>query len=285
MAVNTEAVLAMLDAFTSAGAQRFDLTITSRAGEKLHFRRGVTATELRRMLPLQIADAARHEENVIVRPHADRVAFIQLDDLGAITLSHLEPAALLSLETSPGNYQAWVALPAEEAGGDFLRRLRKGSGADDTASGATRVAGSRNFKDKYAPDFPTVALHHATPGLITSRTQLEALHLVAAPEPHTAFVPFTPPASSRSRSRNRGWPSYERCLQGAPPTRDGDSTDTSRADFTWCMIACSWGWPTEQVAERLLELSAKAHENGERYALLTAQKAAAAAERNARART
>lgn len=270
----------MLDAFTSAGAQRFDLTVTSRAGEKLRFRRGVTATELRRTLPLQISDAGKREENVIVRPHADRVAFIQLDDLGAIILSHLQPAALLSLETSPGNFQAWVALPAEEAGSDFPRRLRKGSGADDTASGATRVAGSRNFKDKYAPDFPTVALHHATPGLITSQAQLEALHLVAAPEPRKTFVPFSVP--SASRSRNRGWPSYERCLRSAPPTRGGDATDTSRADFTWCMIASSWGWPTEQIAGRLLELSVKARENGERYALLTAQKAAA--ERNAQAR-
>ena len=41
---------------------------------------------------------------------------------------------------------------------DFARRLRKGTGADPTASGATRVAGSLNFKDKYAPDFPRVAI-------------------------------------------------------------------------------------------------------------------------------
>jgi hypothetical protein len=65
---------------------------------------------------------------------------------------------------SPGNFQAWLALPGAEDK-DFARRLRKGTGADTTASGATRVAGSLNFKDKYAPHFPRVAIHTAHPAL------------------------------------------------------------------------------------------------------------------------
>ena len=51
---------------------------------------------------------------------------------------------------------------------DFARRVRKGTGADATASGATRVAGSLNFKDKYAPDFPRVTIREARPGQLTS---------------------------------------------------------------------------------------------------------------------
>ena len=66
---------------------------------------------------------------------------------------------------------------------DFARRLRKGAGADPTASGATRVAGSLNFKDKYAPAFPRVAIHAAQPGRLTTASELERLGLVAAPEP------------------------------------------------------------------------------------------------------
>ena len=65
---------------------------------------------------------------------------------------------------------------------DFARRVRKGAGADTTASGATRVAGSLNFKDKYAPDFPRVAIHAADPGRKATPTELERLGLVAAPE-------------------------------------------------------------------------------------------------------
>jgi RepB DNA-primase from phage plasmid len=58
----------------------------------------------------------------------------------------------LTLETSPGNFQAWAAVK-DAPDKDFVRRFRKGAGADATASGATRVAGSVNFKDKYGPEF------------------------------------------------------------------------------------------------------------------------------------
>jgi hypothetical protein len=43
----------------------------------------------------------------------------------------------------------------------------------DTASGATRVAGSLNFKDKYAPVFPRVAIHQTNPGRMTNAAELE----------------------------------------------------------------------------------------------------------------
>src|SRR6266851_4494357 len=55
--------------------------------------------------------------------------------------------------------------------------------------------------------------------------------------------------------------------------------DISRADFTWCMTALDWDWSIEEVVERLMTLSSKARENGENYALLTAQNAAAAVQR------
>ena len=44
----------------------------------------------------------------------------------------------------------------------------------------------------------------------------------------------------------------------------------SKADFTFCMTAIDWGWSFEAAAERLMQKSAKAQENGERYALTTA---------------
>jgi homoserine acetyltransferase len=56
----------------------------------------------------------------------------------------------------------------------------------------------------------------------------------------------------------------------------------SRADFAWCMTALDWGWNIEETAARLMEVSSKARENGERYATLTAQNAAAAVERKGR---
>ena len=88
---------------------------------------------------------------MIVRPHGPAVTFIQLDDLKAENLARLAPAVFLILETSPGNFQAWVAMRGR-GGQGLCAPVRKGTGADPTASGATRVAGSLNFKDKYAPD-------------------------------------------------------------------------------------------------------------------------------------
>jgi hypothetical protein len=45
------------------------------------------------------------------------------------------------------------------------------------------------------------------------------------------------------------------------------------------MTAIDWGWPVEATAERLLQESTKAKENGEAYALKTARNAAAAVAR------
>ena len=162
----------------------------------------------------------------------------------------------------------------------FCAPLRKGAGADDTASGATRIAGSLNFKEKYAPGFPRVQMSHSTPGLMTSTSDLEALGLVAAPE---KSAPVAKPVIV-ARNDNRKWPSYERCVQGAPENRDKSGPDVSRADFTWCMTALTWGWSVEDTAGRLMEESGKARENGERYALMTAQNAEVAVQRRQRSR-
>jgi hypothetical protein len=48
------------------------------------------------------------------------------------------------------------------------------------------------------------------------------------------------------------------------------------------MTAISWGHGIEETAARLIEESAKARENGEPYALLTAQNAAVAHDRRER---
>ncbi len=55
------------------------------------------------------------------------------------------------------------------------------------------------------------------------------------------------------------------------------------ADFFWCLMAAQRGHSIEDIADKLLEVSAKAQErarlNVEGYARINAQNAAAAAER------
>jgi len=267
---------AMIDVFASVGATRFDVTWTTRAGEKEWFRRNMSLPDLRRTMPAMLDAAPAKQRNVIVRPHGPDVTFIQLDDLKAEKLPKLAAPVFLALETSPGNFQAWAALAATDDK-DFARRLRKGAGADPTASGATRVAGSLNFKDKYAPNFPRVTIHAVQPGRLTSAEELGRLGLVAAPE--TVLEPVRTPARSRPGPGSRKWPSYERCLDGVPLNSEETGPDTSRADFVWCMTAITWGWTAEETAERLMEESTKAQSNGRGYADLTARNAALAVER------
>jgi hypothetical protein len=270
--------LAMIDTFASVGATRFNVTLTTRNGDKDWFRRNVAVAELRRLLPEMLNTAASRERNVIVRPLGPDVAFIQLDDLKADKLPALAASAFLSLETSPGNFQAWVAVPGHEDK-DFARRLRKGTGADATASGATRVAGSLNFKDKYAPAFPRVSIHAAHHGRQVTAAALEKLGLVAAPEVAAAALRIAPARVSPERRR---WPSYARCVNGAPLNSEETGPDISRADFVFCMTAISWGWTKEETVARLMEESTKAQENGKAYAELTTRNAALAVERRYR---
>jgi hypothetical protein len=228
----------MLDAFVSVGAQRFfDLTFTDSAGEKVSFRGNRTLEQLRADMPKILQEAAERRHNVIVRPRSSGVTLIQLDDLDEDAAARLRPVSFLILRTSPKNYQAWFAVA--DGNTDFARRLRKGARADLTASGATRISSSLNFKDKYAATgFPRVETVHAAPGRIVTRSDLEAISIVAQPEKDSrVMIPF-----SRQRPAARAWPSYQRCVENAPPVRSGGRPDIGRADFTFCLLSIDWGW-------------------------------------------
>lgn len=262
----------MLDIFASLGAHTFDLTRTDLDGHKQAYRAAQSLEGLQHEMPSLMRSAIECRQNLIVRPRGSAAELVQLDDLRGTLLESVSSAAFLVLTTSAGNHQAWVAV--QECGPDFARRLRQGSGADPSASGATRVAGSVNFKRRYAPDFPTVQILEATPRRAVTRHELEAAGLVAAPHPIPVVRPVRGP-----NWRAKAWPSYERCLQNAPPAHCGDRPDVSRADFTFCLMAIDWGWSIEETCQRLREKSSKARENGEGYARLTAHRAAAAADR------
>ena len=285
--------LRMLDTFASVGATHFDLTHTDIDGEKRGFRPEQSLAQVKNSMPKLFPGAAARQNNIIVRPLSRTVHFVQLDDLDAAGLGRVGEAAFLTLETSPGNHQAWVAvsgLTTPEETKDFARRLRKGAGADHSASGATRVAGTANYKRKYEPNFPTVRIGATAPGRIVTKEQLvEAMGLVAAPEPEItapAFTAWTPQGRTGQQSaiRKKVWPDYARSLAGAPPSRDGSGPDRSMADFSWCMAAIDWGWSTEDTAQKLPEVSEKARDRirlrDEGYSLITAQNAAAAVARN-----
>jgi hypothetical protein len=293
----------MIDTFASVGANRIHVTKTDINGTLL-WGKSYSPEDLRKVLPAMIRVAEKLEDcdildksgnvagqvkaggNLMVRPMSDTTAFIQLDDLTEAKLDRVRPAAFLTVRTSPGNHQAWIAVPRfanDQDRKDFTRRVKKRVTADSSASGSVRLAGAPNFKPKYAGNFPRVEIVDAAPGCITTPETLESLGLVAPPEPAPTVVKLKTSHTHSRSGPEPTWPDYERCVKGAPPAREGDGPDRSIADFFWCMMAIQRGWRIEETADKLLEVSPKAQERArlrdEGYALITAQNAAAAATR------
>ena len=96
-------------------------------------------------------------------------AFIQLDDLTETKLDTVRPVAFLTVRTSPGNQQAWIAVPGFSRAIRSARTLsvawkRTGNHRMFSASGSVRLAGTSNFKPKYIGNFPKVAVIDTAPG-------------------------------------------------------------------------------------------------------------------------
>ena len=271
------AALEMLDLFASVGAEAFDLTFKKQdETAKANYRKAQSVGSFRNSIPHLVPSSYENKFSLIARPRSRKVALIQLDDLTAEKAATVKDFAFLFLETSPKNYQAWVAVEglADNEVEDFARRLKQGVGADVNASGATRWAGTMNFKAKYAPSFPIVRVARAYYGKKSQKTALEAFGLLSAPLP-----PAVVPKRTTAHRTGGKWPSYSRCLKNAPEAYEsGKPTgkpDVSRADFTFSIIAADWGHSVDEIAARLQEESSKAQEpqHGEDYAALTARRA------------
>jgi hypothetical protein len=280
---------AMLDICASVGARAVDVTWTTSAGDPRRYDENVSLGDFGRALPSILDNATRQRRNVIIRPHDAQpdnpeVTLLQLDDLKA---HQLLPLAFVTLETSPSNYQAWLAIPGR-LDKELACRIRKGAGADIGASGATRIPGSFNFKPAYAPEktgrptYPLVRITEARPQAMTSAAALEELGLVA-PKEH--FDPL--PAAKFEPDRLRDWPDYQYNLDRAKPNKTGDGLDLSGVDFVWCMTASTWGFGVNDTAEMLLQVSEHARHpsNGPQYAKRTAQNAAGYVARRREQRT
>src|SRR6185295_3260516 len=269
----------MLDLFEGIGVQAFSLTLTDETGRKVAFSRNKSVELLRSELPCLLFTVCEKRLNVIVRPiAAHRLSLIQLDDLSASKLDRVRGFSFLVLETSPENFQAWVAVT--DASSETIRRVKKAAGADLNASGATRLAGSYNFKSKYAPNYPRVRLHSIAPLHAVTVGELDRAGLIA-PEEHTPRAPRDAP-TYRRRHRLLVWPSYARCLADAPSARNHEGKDRSAADFNFCLISIDRGWSVESTAIQLMVESEKARSIGFNYALFTAKRAASVVSSNRR---
>jgi len=269
----------MLDLFHGLGVQSFYLTMIDANGRKVAFRRYRSVELLRRGLPYLLLASGEKRLNVIVRPIAPpALSLIQLDDLNVSKLDRVSGFSFIVLETSPENFQAWLAVT--DASPDTIRRIKKAAGADLNASGATRLAGSYNFKPKYAPKYPRVRLHSVAPLRTVTVEELDLAGLIGPEAPMPSTPRHTP--ARRRRHRLLVWPSYARCLADAPRAKNHEGKDRSAADFTFCLISIDRGWSVEATANRLMAESEKAKAAGYNYALFTVQRAASVVSFNRR---
>ena len=163
---------------------------------------------------------------------------LQCDDCDAETVELLRPFALAAWETSPGNYQAWLAFNDEEDKETTAPKLWRGvrsilpnSTINKGSGGATRWIGTHNFKPERKQEggqFPVVQLLFLNRGRIVTPTELDDAGLLVSESERTEGL-LLPELDSTGV----WWPSYDLSLAGAPVRQNGAGRDISRADASF----------------------------------------------------
>lgn len=184
--------------------------------------------------------------NVYIRPLDNK--FILLDDLQRNileSLAKIKPCLLM--ETSLGNFQAWVKLDQVPSDRIELTNLWRslaiqfnadlGSAKPDQIG---RLPGFFNMKSKYGPNFPMVKLHKYENRLSTWQYDNA----------------FPPPVVKISK----------------PITRN-PGRDRSGFDFALACLLIEKNWTDQQIINYLIIYSQKGKERGIKYLKLTVSKA------------
>ena len=231
----------------------------------------------------------RNGRNIYIRPRGEHNLSL-IDDLTATSIERMKADGFhpaLVVETSPGNYQAWLKHSrrlSKELGTAAARTLAREYSGDLGAADWRhfgRLAGFTNRKDKYGADglFPFVMLRQAN-GL----PYPEADRFIARIEQQLD-------RDHRERERRRATGPREGAsgaLRGidsfrANPTYAGDGT---RIDLAYAIYALAHGVPDAQIdtAIRSRDLTHKGNEKRQaEYVERTLRKAAAIVDRGSHA--
>ncbi len=240
------------------------------------------AADLRARIPEYIKRNREQNCNVAVRAWG---ALIQVDDCNAEILERLKPFAFYAEETSPGNFQAWLALPKSFTGADgkmseagkairkrLLKKFKKnGELANGGAYGSTRLPGTFNIKEKYQPDFPQIRVTYVALGRIVTPDELDRAGLLASVEIKTVLRETV--SRSTSSKLPTSFPNYNEFLN-RKLVAGGDRADRSSADIAFACRALSLGWSKEDVISELDRLSEKAQGRKDGYSTKTVESAA-----------
>ncbi len=176
-------------AFESVGVARFHLKLLREDTGAITEVEVVDGATLRARLPYYLECNATRTESLII--YVRDVEIVQVDDCDDVARALLAPLAFLTVETSPGSYQAWLCLTDRTTSNAtrerLLRQLRisKVSG-NPGAFGGLRWPGSRNCKLKHrraGGSFPIVQITSISPGRRVTSAELADGELLAPPPP------------------------------------------------------------------------------------------------------
>jgi len=244
----------MLMTFMSVGAVAFFLLLKDKDNfSEVACRKRVNPNFLLDNIDRLLAACDLWQVSLIIRPilsFGSTVKLVQLDDLSQdIALEEkLRLLSLITLETSLGNYQDWIAIKdISEEDRKLLRSdLVDRTSADSAATGAVRLAGSYNFKPEYKDNYPVVKLVDYETSLTVSVEQLREKGLL-----RTQDSPPCDSSFSFSANGEKRWCPHERCLAKAPFKKDGVTRDYSVADMNFAIINLANGFSRELVGAEL----------------------------------
>jgi hypothetical protein len=236
----------------------------------------ITGAEIKLRLPQYIKCNQEQNHNVALRAWG---AIIQVDDCTAEIMERLKPFAFLITETSPGNYQVWLALPKSFTGADgkiseqgkalrtrLLKKFEENKEpANGGAYGSTRLPGTLNIKEKYQGSFPQIRVVYVAPSRIVAPEELEQAGLLADAPASPVLRLAESPRYTNSKLPT-GWPDYQIYVSRAPLKEDGQP-NLSRADESFAVRCLSLGHPSHSVITRLQSVRDKAarrHDYAER---------------------
>lgn len=282
----------MVEAFAYSGADKF--TIIAERGEKevLINRKfsDIDITTLNLRSDLEVAE--KEKCNLHIRPYSIHNTLIQLDDCNVKEIFpfcvsgsgqvYEEITPFLIIETSPNSFQVWLSFN-QKLNEDTIKGIKQIYIADPGATGSCRLAGSKNFKPKHGPNFPTVKIIHSDliyPLETEILLDVDFPAGVATTQKHRKkkIVDYT--INTPGRKDLLSWPFYDRALRMAPLRRDDSGIDRSRADYIWSFTALSWGHSVESTVNKLLLVSEKAKEKSEYEAVQYASETVLSAARS-----
>jgi hypothetical protein len=197
---------------------------------------------------------------------------IQIDDCDVRTVRALSSLSFLVVETSPQNYQCWLALAGSEQGSDldavrqriFAGLRKQGLNGNGGSYGAVRWPDSINFKpERVGPDgSPRVRVTAVSLMRQVGLDDLAGLDLL--PELPADRPAVTPPVVRRFPGRQK-WPDYGKCLIAAQQRWPDKESIRSEADAQFVYISLKRGFSGAEIAAMLVTVSEKAEKEGKRY--------------------